>query len=64
MFVVIVDAGADHEVGTKDCAARWKIQSGSTAARVWRQEVASRMSISTSARSLMWAMLLLGLRQR
>ena len=63
-YRLLVEAGADHEVGTKDCAARWKIQSGSTAARVWRQEVASRMSISTSSRSLMWAMFCFGLRHR
>jgi hypothetical protein len=37
-----------HEVGTNDCAARWKIQSGFTFSSVSRVEVASRRSHSSS----------------
>ena len=33
-FVVSDSVGATHEVGTNDCAARWKIQSGFTLATV------------------------------
>src|SRR5690242_607322 len=42
MFVVSDSVGATHEVGTNDCAARWKIQSGLTLAMVSNVEVASR----------------------
>ena len=41
--------GAIHDVGTNDCAARWKIQSGRTLSIVSRVEVASRRSHSWSA---------------
>src|SRR5262245_3805094 len=46
MFVVSDSVGATHEVGTNDCAARWKIQSGLTLATVSNVEVASRRSHS------------------
>ncbi len=49
MTLVVSDSlGATHEVGTNDCAARWKIQSGRTFAMVSNVFVASRRSHSSS----------------
>ena len=47
-LVVSDSLGALHDVGTNDCAARWKIQSGRTFSSVSRVEVASRRSHSSS----------------
>jgi len=48
MFVTSDSVGAFHEVGTKLCAARWKIQSGRISSIASRVDVASRRSHSTS----------------
>ena len=47
MFVIRDSVGAVHEVGTKLCAARWKIQSGRTSSSTSRTEEASLRSHST-----------------
>jgi hypothetical protein len=47
MFVVSDSVGAVHEVGTKLCAARWKIRSGFTPSTTSRTDEASRRSHST-----------------
>jgi hypothetical protein len=64
-LVVSDSVGALHDVGTNDCAARWKIQSGRTRSRVSRVEEASRRSHSTM---VIWSMKCAtfssGLRQR
>jgi len=48
-FVVSDSLGATHEVGTNDCAARWKIQSGLIFVMISWVFVASRRSHSWSA---------------
>jgi len=48
-FVVSDSLGATHDVGTNDCAARWKIQSGLMRAMVSCVFVASRRSHSWRA---------------
>src|SRR5512141_1459261 len=41
MLVVSDSVGARHDVGTNDCAARWKIRSGRTVSSVSRVDAAS-----------------------
>jgi hypothetical protein len=64
-LVVSDSVGAVHDVGTNDCAARWKIQSGRTRSSVSRVEDASRRSHSSSVmRSRKCSMFSVRLRQR